>query len=139
MDRLIGWFQIQRCASEYEMSDAEYSQLALQQWNRLYSSCVQYAQRENAPLACVPDHSTGMVAVVKQVPATPTFAPVYGTPASVNPSIGPLYGLGEAGCSCVWGFSRCTVPLLDWATARAWSGETGVRYMPKTRQNIARD
>ena len=49
------------------MSDEEYYQLQLQQWNKFFSCCLQYHQQDNTPVACFADNSTGMVTVIKKV------------------------------------------------------------------------
>ena len=51
------------------MTDEEYYQLQLQQWNKFFSCCLQYQQQDNTPVACFADNNTGMVTVVKKVPA----------------------------------------------------------------------
>ena len=49
------------------MSDEEYYQLQLQQWNKFFSCCLQYQQQDNTPVACFSDNTTGMVTVIKKV------------------------------------------------------------------------
>ena len=38
------FWQISRVASEYELSEEEFVELQMKQWNKFYSICVQYQQ-----------------------------------------------------------------------------------------------